>query len=265
LVCGTLGEKIAWHWGFGASGIGMLIGLATYLAGRRHLPPERARVRAHRVPLSRADWRRIAGIVLALVPYMLASAALNQAYGIMLVWADTGVAHDIGGWAVPITWVMTADGLFTILGIGVATSIWKRLAAHGREPHDIGKVAVACAGMMVGYLYLALAARQPLVPMAMFVGFYLIVDFAIGWLEAPTASLVSRDAPAQVNAMMMAVFKLAYGLCYFLLGWLGRFFEPLGPSNFWLLNAGLAAIGLAIIAIGGRRIVRMLEPERLAR
>ena len=43
IVCGTLGEKVAWHWGFGAAGVGMVIGLAVYLAGRRWLPPEPAR------------------------------------------------------------------------------------------------------------------------------------------------------------------------------------------------------------------------------
>jgi POT family len=40
LVCGTLGERVGWHYGFGAAGVGMLIGLATYLAGSSHLPPD---------------------------------------------------------------------------------------------------------------------------------------------------------------------------------------------------------------------------------
>src|SRR5579871_6893347 len=40
LVCGTLGERAGWHYGFGAAGIGMLIGLAIYLIGTRHLPPD---------------------------------------------------------------------------------------------------------------------------------------------------------------------------------------------------------------------------------
>ena len=31
-----------WHWGFGAAGVGMVIGLGVYLAGRRWLPPEPA-------------------------------------------------------------------------------------------------------------------------------------------------------------------------------------------------------------------------------
>ena len=40
LVCGTLGQVYGWHWGFGAAGVGMLIGLATYLMGRSRFPPE---------------------------------------------------------------------------------------------------------------------------------------------------------------------------------------------------------------------------------
>lgn len=37
LVCGTLGEKIGWHWGFGAAGVGMVLGLAMYLWGEKAL------------------------------------------------------------------------------------------------------------------------------------------------------------------------------------------------------------------------------------
>src|SRR6185369_15994368 len=41
LVCGTLGESAGWHYGFGAAGVGMLVGLAIYLGGSRLLPGER--------------------------------------------------------------------------------------------------------------------------------------------------------------------------------------------------------------------------------
>lgn len=34
-VCGWLGQKVAWHLGFGLAGVGMLIGLAGFLLGRR--------------------------------------------------------------------------------------------------------------------------------------------------------------------------------------------------------------------------------------
>jgi len=37
LLCGYLGETFGWGYGFGAAGIGMLIGLATFLMGQKHL------------------------------------------------------------------------------------------------------------------------------------------------------------------------------------------------------------------------------------
>jgi proton-dependent oligopeptide transporter, POT family len=40
LVCGTLGQRVGWHWGFGAAGVGMVIGLLIYLANQKQLVAE---------------------------------------------------------------------------------------------------------------------------------------------------------------------------------------------------------------------------------
>lgn len=37
LVCGFLGEKIGWHWGFGAAGVFMVLGLVQYRMSGKHL------------------------------------------------------------------------------------------------------------------------------------------------------------------------------------------------------------------------------------
>ncbi|MER7081812.1 proton-dependent oligopeptide transporter, POT family [Saccharopolyspora kobensis] len=37
LVAGTLGERVGWHWGFGAAAVGMAIGLVQYSLGRKNL------------------------------------------------------------------------------------------------------------------------------------------------------------------------------------------------------------------------------------
>ena len=37
LVCGYLGENIDWHYGFGAAGVGMTLGLIQYVLGGRYL------------------------------------------------------------------------------------------------------------------------------------------------------------------------------------------------------------------------------------
>ncbi|MCC6676850.1 MAG: peptide MFS transporter [Phycisphaerales bacterium] len=33
-VCGTLGEKVGWHWGFGSAAVGMILGLMLYMFGK---------------------------------------------------------------------------------------------------------------------------------------------------------------------------------------------------------------------------------------
>ena len=37
LVCGTLGEKLGWHYGFAAAGVGMLFGLFIFVAGQKRV------------------------------------------------------------------------------------------------------------------------------------------------------------------------------------------------------------------------------------
>jgi len=40
LVCGTLGQRVGWHWGFAAAGVGMVLGLVFYLLNQDKLPKE---------------------------------------------------------------------------------------------------------------------------------------------------------------------------------------------------------------------------------
>ena len=60
LVAGTLGGEVGWHYGFAAAGVGMLIGLAIYIFGLRHLPPDELTRRRRRrgTPFDAVDERR---------------------------------------------------------------------------------------------------------------------------------------------------------------------------------------------------------------
>jgi len=37
IICGYLGQKVNWHWGFAAAGVGMVLGLVQYAYGWKHL------------------------------------------------------------------------------------------------------------------------------------------------------------------------------------------------------------------------------------
>ena len=259
LVIGTLGEKVGWHYGFGVAGGGMVIGLFTYLAGLRHLPSDRTVSRRARVKLTPPERRRVWAILGLLVPYMLYGAAALQAYGIMFVWADTGVDRTVLGWEVPVTWIGIVDGLLTILGVVVANRIWIALAAKGREPHDFTKIAIGYAGIAAAFVMAAAIALLPLVPVLLWIGFFLILDLSYGWAEPPIQALVSRDSPRSVSATMMAILKASAMLSYFLLGWLGRFYEPLGAPLYWLMTGGLAGAALLLMLVFRSRLLALLE------
>ncbi len=258
LVIGTLGERVDWHVGFGAAGVGMLIGLATYLAGRRHLPPDAIRKRGVVAgKLTGQQRRQVASIGLLLVPYLLYGAANLQAYAVMYVWADTAVDRVIFGWEVPVTWIGIADGLLTILGVVVANRMSIALGKRGREPGDFTKMVIGYAGVGLAFLFAAGIATLAVVPVILWIVFYGIMDLAVGWSEPAVQSLISRDAPQSVNALMMAVMKATTMLSFFIVGWMGRFYEPLGPSLFWMVTGAQSLVGLVLILAGGSWLRRM--------
>ena len=259
LVAGTLGEKVGWHWGFGAAGIGMLIGLATYLAGRPNFPVDTIAQGAKPAPLTRPQWRSILAIVLLLAPKLFFFAAVQQAYGIMVVWADKSVDRTIAGWEMPVTWVLTADGFLTIAGVLLANRLWAWLALRGREPSDVRKVGIANVMAATSFVIVAALALLPQVPIIGWLAFYLVLDLSYAWNDPPTKALIARHAPQSVNGTMFAISSLSGALGFFLLGWLGRFYEPLGPAKYFLLTAALPIAGAVMLIGFAGPLTRLLE------
>jgi POT family proton-dependent oligopeptide transporter len=269
LVIGTLAENVSWHLRFAAAGVGMLIGLVTYLVGQRHLPPDivvpRAE-RAARVRLTGDEKRRVAAILLLLFfPYLLYSIASQNAYGIMYVWADTRVDRTIFGFQAPVTWIGIFDGLATIAGVWLGNRVSLALERRGGDLGDVSKLGLGFAGVGVAWLFAAAIASLSITPLILWLGFFVILDFSYGaFVEPPIAALVSRDSPPSVVSMMMALLKAAVAVNYFVVGWMGRFYEPLGPARFWLLNAALAGIAAAAMLLAHRWWVRVLGPAEQA-
>ena len=268
LICGTLGEKVGFHWGFGAAGIGMLVSLITYLAGRKHLPPDTLRTKGDghvAAPrLQKGDGRIILGLTLLLIPYILVFSAYNQAWNIFTIWADTHVNLTILGFRAPVTWFATLDGILTIAAVFVAVRLWAWQARRNREPGDIGKIMFGLALGTAGFGILAagtwLAGAHP-VALVIPVVFFVFQDLMIPFVDTVTMSAFSRSAPAAVNTTMMGVFYLAAAACQFVLGWLGRFYETMTPAQFWLLHTAVAGAGLAFLVVFGRPLARMLTPR----
>ena len=115
LVCGWLGERVGWHWGFGAAGVFMVLGLIQYRLTRGYLgdvgaAPVRSGDAARDARLQRRSWSVIAMAVATMAAVTV--AALSGALIIdAIALASTGVYVIVGGAAAFFLYVILFGGL----------------------------------------------------------------------------------------------------------------------------------------------------------
>ncbi len=260
LVCGTLGERFGFHWGFTAAGIGMLIGVATYWFGRATLPPDISLATAEPTPRDPHARRRILAILIATLPYIVAIASAMQAYNIVIIWAEATMDRTVFGFEAPVTWLLTFDGLATIIGVALTIPIWSRLAARGREPGIMAKLAVGSLSVASAWGLMALTATPQASPLLPVLLLYLLLGIGYGWMLPSIHAFASSTAPLGTVTTMVSVAVMAFGLGNIGSGWLGRFYEPLGANGFFALLAAIGVGGALLAAVLHPLVARLLKP-----
>jgi POT family proton-dependent oligopeptide transporter len=269
LVCGTLGQFYGWHWGFGAAGVGMLIGLAVYLTGRPWLPPEppivRKAARGETVRLTRAEWRTI--LVLAfLVPVMaLGSVGNQEIFNAYLVWGEANYQLVFFGKTMPITWVLSFDAIFSSVTLVLAVMFWRWWATRWKEPDEITKLTIgiaiaATAPLMLAVASAMIAATGQKVGLGWAVGFEVLNDFGFANFFPVGLALFSRAAPKALGGAMIGLFYVHLFLGNMAVGWLGGLLEKMPATAFWLLHAGLIAAAAATLLLVRSAAGRVLAP-----
>jgi len=268
LVCGTLGEKVGWHWGFGAAGVGMLISLAIYVSGWRRLPADRpaARRGADTVapPLTREDIPTLAALGVLLVVVALFWIANGETLNAYMIWAKAHLQRHVGGFELPVSWLQSASA---IVGIGMAPvliGLWTRQAVVGREPSPLGKMAIGCGLAVAAYALLALAAATAgpaSVPLAWALGYHLVLQTGYLFVYPIGMALFSRAAPPAITGLMIGVYFLSVFAGSLLVGWVGQFYETMSAPAFWLLHAGAAGAAGLIILVLWRPLSATLAPK----
>jgi POT family proton-dependent oligopeptide transporter len=261
LVCGALAQRYGWHTGFGAAALLMLIGLATYLLGYRYLPARverRARVTGR---LTARDWKVIAALVAVMAIAVFQSVAYYQLANVLPVWIEQHVNLSVGATSIPVPWYQSIDPLFSILGVPLLFALWRYQAARRGEPGELAKIGtgawLATASNLVLVFAILAADGAPVHPVWPFLYCAgLGIAFIYYW---PTLlALVSRAAPARVNATMMGIAFLTLFVANNLIGWLGRYYEQMTPEAFWSMHAAIAATGGVLVLLFGRRLGRVL-------
>ena len=262
LLCGFLADRYGWHIGFGVAAVFMLGGLATYLAGYKHLPAKVERRPDEVAKLTKHDWRIIAALIAVMFITIFQSISYYQLANTFPVWVQDHVDLSLGSFDIPVPWYQSVDPLFSIIGVPLLFGLWGWQARRRGEPGDLGKIgigaAMAAGANLVLVAAILLSGGDGISPIWPFVYCGLMgIAFLYYW---PTLlALVSRTAPASVNATMMGVCFLTLFVGNNIIGWLGGYYEPLGPLAFWLLHAGIGAAGAVLVVLLHRPLRRALD------
>ncbi len=270
-VCGLLGQELGWHYGFAAAGIGMLIGLAIYLRGLRELPPDELQkekaAHTEHAPLTPMDWRAIAALLVLFVPNTLFWAAYEQQGNATALWIDlyTDRTVDLRFWQVeiPAASFQSINPAMILLFTPFIVAWWGWLAARGREPSTVAKMAIGCFLLALSYLVMAAVAVHT-GEAAKASSLWLFVHFAILtvgelYLSPVGLSLVSKVAPARVLSLMMGVWLATAFIGNFMAGWLGSYWSSMEKPAFFVMIAGVAAVAGLSIALLNKPLRKFLQ------
>ncbi len=280
LVCGFLAQsqnfkdfiasmgfdpRMSWHWGFGAAGVGMTLGLIVYLLQRERLqrigasvrkPKEQTQTVTH-PPLTSAEWKRIGAIFIFFLFTILFWAAYEQKGASLNLFAKTLVRTEIFGWTFPSSWLQSLTAFFVILLAPLFSWLWIRMG--DRQPSSPAKFTFGLLFIGLGYVLMVPAAMLTVAgkisPMWL-VGLYFLEVVGEMCLSPVGLSTVTKLAPAKLLGIMMGVWFLAAALGNKLAGYFAGFFDA-NNSGVLVKLYGFIAVGLLLSAA----VLALLAPS----
>jgi POT family proton-dependent oligopeptide transporter len=265
ILIGALATFYSWHVGFGAAGLGMLIGLLIYVsAPHADLPPDIKPTRAERPPLT-GEQRRSFILMLALWPALVSFwVAQSQIWNTYNLWVRDHVDMNLGAFTIPVPWMQSVDSGVNIVMTPLLLWWWVTLDRQGREPGLVTKLGIGCLIFAAATTILAFASPAPgsaaKIALLFPLSFHLVSN--IGWIWfAPTAAalLISR-APKRMRGVMYGINYLSISVATLISGRLGALYESWSPRDFWLLHAAIPATGGVAILAASRFLTRNLPP-----
>ena len=271
LLCGYVGEKINWHYGFGLAAIGMFLGQIVYVYGQRYLKDvgnlitkenEEDRKILER-DLTREEIDRVKVLLISFVLIILFWAAFEQAGGLMNLYAKQKTDRDFFGlFTVPASVFQSVNSFFIITLAPLIGAFWLKWGRKGKETSSLFKIAVGLIIMALGFGFMSLASVQ-YENEGSSAMYWLILAYlfhTIGELCASPVALsyITKLAPLKYASIIMGLFWAATGIGNKIAGWIGEASQDLGEFEVF---TGILVIWTLI----GIFVILMLKPlKRLA-
>jgi POT family proton-dependent oligopeptide transporter len=233
LVCGYLGQRVNWHLGFAAAGVGMVLGLVQYVAGRKYLGDAGLHPADPGSPKALAEQKRQAARWAGLLVGALVLFGLG---------AYTGVF--------PVTPTQIADAAgFMLLGLSVGFFAWVFLSGGWTRVERNHLLLIGV--LFVGYALFASVFEQAGSTLNLFADRNTNNTF-LGW-SFPSSWFQS------VNPIFVIIFAPMFAWLWVRLASRGK--EPGAPFKFAI---GLLLVGAGFVVLippaGGAQAGMLVSP-----
>src|SRR5881296_3911328 len=269
LIAGTLGEVYGWHYGFGAAGVGMLIGLTIYLSGRKWLPPDspvvESKEKAAKPRLTHREKMAIVALLLLLPVLTVAIIGNQQIFNAYLVWAERNADLIFFGKKMPTTWLVTLDSIVSVSFLALTVVFWRIWSKKYPEPAEITKMGIGSLVAVTGFISLAIGAAIAAtsggkVSIGWLITFHVLNSIGFANVFPVSLALYARVAPPALSATIIGIFYLNLFGANNLVGWIGGLLEKMAVPHFWLLHSALCGTAGIIFLAAGHFFGYLLAP-----
>ncbi len=266
LACGYLGEVIGWQYGFGAAGVGMLLGvLIFYIAqsklGTVGIKPgfkEREESKEIKLPLTKIEKQKLNVAIILSAFSIIFWASFEQAGSSMNIFALRYTDRMIGDFEVPATWFQSVNAMFIFTLAPLFSMLWVNLDRNNINPNGPVKFAIALFLVAAGFGVLALGsmeiqtgAESAKISMLWLTLAYLLHTMGELCLSPVGLSFINKLSPKQFFGIMFGVWFVAAGLGNYvggaLGGLIGQFANDYSLTQFFLVIVVAPLIGSVVL------------------
>ncbi|HEY6141495.1 MAG TPA: peptide MFS transporter [Thermoanaerobaculia bacterium] len=264
LVTGWLGQKINWHIGFAAAGVGMVFGLIQYVLGQKHLAPvaeeptpQTAAVESTKTPAESSgftsqEWGRIAAACILTFFALIFWAGFEQAGSSLTLFADRATRLKILNFVYPSSWFQSVEPLFIIIFSPIFAAIWMGLGR--REPSSPAKFTLGLFFLSLSFLLVVPAAKyfqqsgQRVSPWWL-IGLYFLQAVGELCLSPVGLSMVTKLSPARIVGLMMGIWFFATAMGNYVAGWVAGLVGQRSFSEVFMIAFVTAAVVTLILTV----------------
>ncbi|MBL8269264.1 peptide MFS transporter [Steroidobacter sp.] len=269
LAASGLDPRQSWHWGFGAAGIGMVLGLAVFLRAWRLIREIEAKAGPSPKQSSGTDslprelsarWGSIGFFCVAATLFW---AMGEQAGSSLNLFADRHTRTQFFGWDFPSAWFQSVSAAFVILLSPLFAAVWLRLG-H-RQPSSASKAVFGLVAASLSFVIMAAAAHAavlgPVSPLWL-LAVYFTQTLGELCLNPVGQSNVAKLAPRKLVGLTLGLWFIAIAMGSKAAGQLAQWFGQGALdelTGIFLRQAGFIAAATLLLALLVPRVNRAIR------